>query len=183
MKHKETTFAGKLVLATLFAIAGTSVQAQTFELRMAVESVPGAREIERGDIDAGIDRLHQVLEQSLPVPAGAVATDLCAAYIMQRNLASAERWCDRAVEESPRNGAAHNNRGVLRTLQGAFSAAVEDLREATSLRNYKVGAQSHTEMINQGYRHESRQIAARNLAIAERRWAAVKKEQPRLANK
>ena len=169
-------FFGWIPMLSLLFVLAQNASAETFELRMAVESVPGAKDVERGDIDQGIRRLQRALDES-QFPRSAVATDLCAAYIMQRELESAERWCDEAIKEGPYDGAALNNRGVLRTLQGQYEAAVEDFNEATKLDHYKVGTSSGpSEQTNQGYRYASRQIAGRNLAIAAERWAAAKQE-------
>ena len=186
MNTQTRTFANRphywIPVLGLWLALGQGALAQTFELRMAVEAVPGAKDVERGDIDRGIRRLQRALSEShvyekSAYVKSAVATDLCAAFVMQHDFESAEPWCDRAVEESPHNGAALNNRGILRALQGAYDSAVQDLQEATKLDNYKVGTSGPSELINQGYRHASRQIAERNLAVAEERWAAA--EQPR----
>ncbi len=82
MNRNSTTKWVTLSLTTALAIGNLSVYAETFELRMAVQAIPGAADIERGDIDKGIKRLQRALTESHP--AGAVATDLCAAYTMQR---------------------------------------------------------------------------------------------------
>ena len=83
MNRKSITKRGTLSLTTALAIGSLSVNAETFELRMAVEAVPGAADIERGDIDKGIRRLERALTESHP--AGAVATNLCAAFTMRRD--------------------------------------------------------------------------------------------------
>ena len=185
MNRKSSSIGITLSLTAALAMANLSAYAEEFELRMAVESVPGAKDIERGDVELGIRKLERAWRDAKTLPAGAVATDLCAGYIMQNKLTAAKPWCDRAVEQSPHNGAAHNNRGVLRTVQGDYDLAVEDFREAAKLDSYKVGASGPSELINQGYRHASRQIASRNLAIAEKRWTAARQdsEQQRLATK
>ncbi len=178
MNRKHTPIWVKLSLTIAVAMTGLGTSAETFELRMAHEAVPGARDIERGNVEQGIRRLEHAHKRSRAVARGAIATDLCAAFIMQREWQPAEVWCDRAVHESSHNadGAAHNNRGVLRTIQGEYGAAVEDFTQAAKLRNYKVGESSALASRAMAYRQVSRQIAARNREIAEERWAAASQQ-------
>ena len=66
MNRKSTTKWVTLSLTTALAIGNLSVNAETFELRMAVEAIPGAADIKRGDIDKGIRRLEHPLTESHP---------------------------------------------------------------------------------------------------------------------
>ena len=175
------TVSDTIVVALLLGFGALPVHAGSFEARMAAENVPGSAQIRQGNLDQGIKQLLQARKWGKHFPPGAVATNLCVAYIAKGDAESAESWCDRAVEENRHTGAARNNRGVLRAIRGNYESAVEDFREATRSRNYKQPARTIAPVraSQMHYRWMSRQIAGRNLARAEQRWAAARKEDER----
>ena len=93
--------------------------------RVMLESVPGADEIEAGNIRAGIKILKDQLYQVEPENSGDIWTTLCAAYIADISLYKAERACTNAVEIDPTYHAL-NNRGVFRVYDGDLIGARED---------------------------------------------------------
>ena len=165
------------VMAASLALAVIDAKADPFEVRVSQEDVPGTAQMKRGDVDKAIAYLERAAKHRGEYPLGAVATNLCAAFVVKGALALAEVWCDLAVEESDKGGAAYNNRGVLRALQGDYGAAIEDFRQATRLRNYPfdTGSIAQIRAIQLNYRKNSRQVAGRNLVRAEQRWAEAKR--------
>lgn len=112
------------------ALVAVSVpgMAENYPFRVAFENVPGAAELEAGDVEAGIEILENLVDDHR-VNTGHVLATLCGAYIMDVSLEKAERVCDRAVAEHP-GETAYNNRGVLRAFNGDFRGAQADLDRA-----------------------------------------------------
>ena len=135
-----------------------------YEVRAGFPRVPGADELESGQIDQAIAKLEAQLGVQQHERQGSVLTTLCAAYIVKGNLESAMGTCDAAVESRQRT--AYNNRGVLRALQGDFAGADADF--AMSARP----AFSRMEAIITDAR---RQTAKRNAQESSERLAAEQK--------
>jgi hypothetical protein len=117
-----------LVIAVALMIGNQSL-ADESAYRVVLENIPGADEIEAGNILAGVKILEAQLNQVGHVSSGDVWSTLCAAYILVDFLNRAERACTTAVEIAPTNHAL-NNRGVLRLFSSDFSGAREDFDRA-----------------------------------------------------
>lgn len=115
-------------VTVIYVIAGATAAAETYPFRVAFENVPGAAELEAGDIDAGIEKLEREIEDG-DADTGFVLATLCGAYVLDGSLHKAERTCDRAVTQYP-GETAFNNRGVLRAFNGDFRGAEADFDQA-----------------------------------------------------
>ena len=113
-----------LALVATLALCSWS-HADEARYRVLLGSVPGADEVEAGDVQAGIRILEEQLKEADPASKGEVWSTLCAAYIIDLTLAKAERACNKAVKLDP-SYYALNNRGVLRVYQGDLAGARED---------------------------------------------------------
>jgi len=117
-----------LLLATIPSISN----AEAWELRTTPNAVPGTSEIESGKIDKAI-RISNVwlphVDQRKKV---AVLSNLCIGYILSKEFDQAEVYCERAVERWNYKTVSHNNRGVLRALQGDYEGAVQDFADASN---------------------------------------------------
>ena len=111
-------FVGVLVLCGLS-------RADEARYRVLLGNVPGADEVEAGDVQAGIRVLEHQLKEAETATEGEVWSTLCAAYIIDLSLAKAERACNKAVKLDP-SYYALNNRGVLRVYEGDLAGARED---------------------------------------------------------
>lgn len=116
------------VFAMLFMIVCGTADAETYPFRVAFENVPGAAELDAGDIDTGIEILEQQLDSD-DADAGFVLATLCGAYVIAGTLHKAERVCQQAVAQYP-GETAYNNRGVLRAFNGDFRGAEADFDRA-----------------------------------------------------
>ncbi|MFQ6006033.1 MAG: hypothetical protein ACE5OQ_11070 [Woeseia sp.] len=127
MNHQESPQAAiglLLIIAATLTLASPSYSDE-FPFRVAFERVPGAEDIDAGNIQAGIKVLVNQLNQIERWNRGDVLATLCAAYIVELSLDKAERACNEAVEIDPTE-TAYNNRGVLRAFTGNLSGARED---------------------------------------------------------
>ena len=122
------TKANIMTAAVIFMIANATAGAETYPFRVAFENVPGAAELEAGDIDAGIDKLERQIDDG-DADTGFVLATLCGAYVLDGALRKADRICDRAVTQYP-GETAFNNRGVLRAFKGDFRGAQADFDQA-----------------------------------------------------
>jgi hypothetical protein len=93
--------------------------------RVLLEDVPGADEIEAGDMATGIKILEEQLTQVEKSKSGDIWSTLCAAHIKNLALVEAKRACDKAIEIEPTYNAL-NNRGVLRVYKGDLAGARKD---------------------------------------------------------
>ncbi len=101
--------------------------ADVLHFRVAFENVPGAAEIEAGNLAAGIKVIKERLHRDGSENRGAMLATLCAAYIINDSLHKAEHACNQAVETEP-TAAAYNNRGVFRASIGDYFGARVDFR-------------------------------------------------------
>ncbi len=123
-----------LLIAPALAVAvalmiGSQSFADEHAYRVVLENVPGADEIEVGNIRAGIKMLEDQLNQVEQVSSGKIWSTLCAAYVLDKSLSQAERACTKAVEIEPSSHAL-NNRGVFRLFKLDLSGAREDFERA-----------------------------------------------------
>lgn len=158
-RHVGTVF-------TTIALTITSLpyaQAESWELRTATQEVKGTRALEAGQLDKAIRVMEANYGTTPYVQKGAMLTNLCVAYILKRDLPGARNYCDRAVEHGFNDRTAHNNRGVLSTLQGDYRAAISDFEKAGCL------ATCPDSLDNRG--NDSMDVAQRNLQRAQVNYA------------
>jgi len=99
--------------------------ADILHFRVAFENVPGAQEIEAGNLKAGIRVLENRLNDIGQDNRGALLATLCAAYIIDDAMHKAEHVCNKAVEINA-TASAYNNRGVYRAATGDYFGARMD---------------------------------------------------------
>jgi len=127
--------------------------------RVVLENVPGADEIEVGNIQAGFKILEDQLNQVEQVRSGDIWSTLCAAYLLDRSMNQAERACTKAVEIEPTHHAL-NNRGVFRLSKGDLSGARKDFERVRApdveaylnelkTTNVRLVAASNFDLVNQ----------------------------------
>lgn len=114
-----------VLVATAVLLFGGSSFADETRYRVLLESVPGADEIEAGNIRAGVRMLEGQLKEVDPAKSGKIWTTLCAARIISRSLVEAELACNKAVATDPTDYAL-NNRGVFRVYTGDLAGARDD---------------------------------------------------------
>lgn len=100
----------------LFSNPGT---ADVLHFRVAFENVPGAAQIEAGNLAAGIQVIEERLHRDGSESRGAMLATLCAAYIINDSLHKAENTCNQAVATEP-TAADYNNREVFRASAGDY---------------------------------------------------------------
>ena len=110
-------------------ILGNTSWSDEFPFRTAFERVPGAEEIEAGNLQEGIKILEDQLTQVEAENRGDVLATLCAAYVIDQSLEKAEQTCNEAVETYGTH-TAYNNRGVYRVFTGDWLGAREDFDRA-----------------------------------------------------
>ena len=118
--------------AIAVAFMSGQVHAETYPFRVSFQDVPGASELESGDIAGAIEILERQIEQGGP-ETGLVLATLCGAYVIDGSLKKAGRVCNRAVRQYP-GEAAYNNRGVLRVYTGDLRGAEADFARARPAR-------------------------------------------------
>jgi hypothetical protein len=131
MRRSSSLIAPVLLIAAGLMIGNESIAGEP-GYRVVLGSVPGADEIEAGNIRAAIKILEDQLDQVEPENSGAIWATLCAAYIADISLYKAERACTKAVEIEPTNHAL-NNRGVFRVYDGNLMGAREDFDRVRTL--------------------------------------------------
>ena len=124
MRRSSPLIAPALVIAAALMIGNQSF-ADVSHYRVVLENVPGADEIEAGNILAGIKILEDQLNQVERANSNDIWSTLCGAYIVNGSLNQAERACTKAVEINPTYHAL-NNRGVFRVSKGDLFRARED---------------------------------------------------------
>lgn len=140
----------------------TDVSAESWELRTAMDAVPGTREIESGDVDKSIRISEVQLPRVSPRKKAAVLNNLCIGYILRGDLGKASDYCSKAVERRSDKTVSHNNRGVLKALQGDIEGAIQDFKKAIT--SGCLGECSNGIRVPQDL---PRPVARRNLARAE----------------
>lgn len=146
--------------------------AEAWELRTAIKEVPGTREIEFGNPERAIrkakkhldkiDRKKLYLESVARRDRAEVLNNLCIGYITVQDFAQAEHYCDLAVEAPDEAAVSHNNRGVLKALQGDFLSAQRDFTFA-----WDAGCSKPCDKTDQTTLEPSHLAARRNLERTE----------------
>jgi len=140
-----------------------SASAQAYEVRAGFPTVPGAAELENGQVTEAIEKLEAQVDSAQGDRKASVLTTLCGAYIVAGDFGSATATCEEAVKHNQRT--AYNNRGVLRALQGDLDGAKQDFVAASRI------SYGHFERITLRNRIET---AARNAEKVGVRLAARK---------
>lgn len=120
--HLFSAITASLLLAALPSVSS----AEAWELRTAPDTVPGTREIESGKIEKAIRISIVQLPHTSPSKKVAVLNNLCIGYILSNEYEQAEDYCDQAVARRNDKAVSHNNRGILKMLQGDYSSAMQD---------------------------------------------------------
>ncbi len=167
----NTTRFFSAVAAALLLVALPSVSsAEAWELRTAPDTVPGTREIESGQIDKALRISEIQLPHTSQFKKVAVLTNLCIGYILSNDFEQAEDYCDRAVAQPNETAVSHNNRGILKMLQGDHGSAMQDF--AIAVKTGCVGACSTSEAVRQDL---PRSVARRNFKKAQTQVAEAGK--------
>lgn len=127
-----------VALATIISL-GLGSQAATastaMELKTANQEVPGTRDIESGNFEAGIVKLERALNRAgHALDRAPVLVNLCVAYAATSEFDRASEYCDAAVANGVDLALAYNNRAVLNFMRGDKQAAVADLEKASLLK-------------------------------------------------
>jgi len=167
MNHNTSTIRRPMIaLLAIGTLAFANLaSASPFELRAGMPSVPGTAEFEAGNMDQAIAKLEPQIDTVQGQRKGSVLSTLCAAYIVKGELGTATSYCDASVRYGQR--IAHNNRGVLRALQGDFDGADSDFHIASK------NTYGHFEAKVTAARRE---VAERNSKRTQERWAAVRQQ-------
>ncbi len=135
-----TTYRQTVQFPTLLAAIATSLvvaalpstsRADAWELRTVSTEVPGTREIESGNPEKAIRISKVYLPRIGPRRKVAVLTNLCIGHMLTKEFDQAEQYCDQAVSRPNERSVTHNNRGVLKALQGDYAAAQQDFAIAS----------------------------------------------------
>ena len=163
----NTTRFFSAVAAALLLVALPSVSsAEAWELRTAPDTVPGTREIESGQIEKALRISEIQLPHASQFKKVAVLTNLCIGYILSNDFEQAEDFCDQAVARRNDKAVSHNNRGILKMLQGDYSSAMQDF--AIAVETGCTGPCSTSEGARQDL---PRSVARRNSEKAQTRVA------------
>jgi tetratricopeptide (TPR) repeat protein len=124
-------------LALSFVAISHAQAYDNLELKTSYEDIPGVRNIEAGQYQAGIHKLQTLLGNTrmreLTAPA---QTNLCVAYTALGQLSNASTYCEQAIKQhsSKRDlSLAYNNRAVLHYVQGKTELSLQDMQKATEL--------------------------------------------------
>ena len=167
MDRNSINISGTVVsLVALGALAFSHLtSASPFEVRAGMPSVPGTEEFEAGNIDGAIAKLKPQVGNVHGEREGSVLSTLCAAYIVKGQFGEATPYCEASVKHGQR--IAHNNRGVLRALQGDFAGANNDFSKA---------AQKSYSQFEMKVTSERRAVAERNSKRSQERWAQTRQQ-------
>lgn len=119
-----------LAVLVVVVLHGKQGFADVLHFRVAFENVPGAQEIEAGNLKAGIRVLENRLNDTTQGNRGPLLATLCAAYIIDDAMRKAEQVCNEAVEINE-TASAYNNRGVFRASTGDYFGARRDFARVT----------------------------------------------------
>ena len=155
-----------IAAAVLLAAQPSVASAEAWELRTAPDTVPGTREIESGKIEKAIRISIVQLPHTSPSKKVAVLNNLCIGYILSNDFEQAEDYCDQAVARRNDKAVSHNNRGILKMLQGDYSSAMQDF--AIAVETGCTGPCSTSEGARQDL---PRSVARRNSEKAQTRVA------------
>ena len=119
--------------AILLAVpTGVAFAGEAWELQTHKREVHGTRDLEAGRYDEAIHKLERWLKwaNGSKLYRTPVLINLCAAYTAKRDFASAEHYCDAAVDNGRSLRVAYNNRGVMHAARGDYLAAAVDFESA-----------------------------------------------------
>jgi len=121
-----------VIAAVFIAGMGTAQAAGPIELVLHKKEIYGARYIEDGEYQKGIERIRARLEDSSD--AYSVETPkligLCVGYTMSGQTSEAAEFCNKAVDQGWYEGISYNNRGALYYSMGNYAAAIRDFQAA-----------------------------------------------------
>lgn len=166
--HLFSAITASLLLAALPSVSS----AEAWELRTAPDTVPGTREIESGKIEKALRISKVQLPHTSQFKKVAVLTNLCIGYILSNDFEQAGDYCDQAVARPNDKAVSHNNRGVLRMLQGDHRGALQDF--AIAVETGCVGPCSTSEAVRQDL---PRSVARRNSKKAQTQVAEAAKNE------
>ena len=130
MFTKSRLFA--VITAALLAPFSMAQAAGPIELVLHENEIFGARYIEDGQYEKGIERIMSRLEDSSDAYSWETPKliALCAGYTMSGDTEAATDFCNQAVEQDWNQGLALNNRGALHFSMGNYDAAISDFQAA-----------------------------------------------------
>ncbi len=149
------------VAAAYAILACPALAAEPLEMQLHWLDVRGARDIEHGRYQQGVERLEARLDAGHHAPwvRVPILIDLCVGYAMLSRLDEAAQACDEAFASGWYTSIVLNNRGVLNIVRGRYEAAIHDFQ-----------AISHG--VNRS------QVALDNLERAQERFAALRGREP-----
>lgn len=112
------------------------MSAHAYEVTILEDSGSEFKAMMDGRYDVAIERLELRLETKHK-KRDILLTNLCTAYLLNRDLLKAHDVCNEAVAADGKFvGTAYNSRGVLHALMGDFISARVDFEEASRKSNY-----------------------------------------------
>ena len=158
--NQERTSAFRAAGITLILVGWAGVAgAETFEMMVHKRDELGARYIENGEYEKGVQRLEARLggDKSPNSYQTPILIDLCVGYAMLGEFQKATDNCNKAIDSGWYSGLAYNNRGAVRIAQGQYEEAIQDFQTAIEHK----GADA---------------LASRNLDRAQRRVAQLQRQ-------
>ena len=143
---------GIAVLLTLtgfvYANEPGDAESQTVLGALNPELTDGAVRLRLGDAQAGIRLTQRGLLNAANTREEYVAySNLCAGYILVRNLDEAVRYCDKALHLNERNHSALSNRALARFYQEDYERARIDVDAGLALAPYSRSLKRVSQMI------------------------------------
>lgn len=170
---------------TVCLLLAVPMTGMAYEVNILTGAGSESKALDKGDYTVAIERLERRLEHGTG-DSDIQLTNLCTAYVVTGQLDKAGAVCDKAVEaEGDFVGAAYNSRGVLKSLQGDYIAALTDFEQAEDRAHYPRPRSDFGDMAPSNRRfgspkvdlESSIDIAARNHVEADRVWAATQAEE------
>ena len=153
------------VAAACAILACPALAGEPLEMQIHGLDVRGARDIENGRYQQGVERLEARLGAGHHAPwiRVPILIDLCVGYAMLNRLDEAAEACDEAVESGWYRSIVLNTRGVLNIVRGRYEAAIHDFPA-----------------ISHGV--DRSQVALENMERAQERFAAFRGREPQDAS-
>lgn len=124
----------------------------------------GATQLKLGDPEAGIKLTQRGLLQATSVKQEITAySNLCAGYILVRQLEKAINYCDRALQLKENNHHALSNRALARFYLKEYELAREDVRAGMAIAPYSRSLKRVGQMIEDVLNPVSPQITIEHL--------------------
>lgn len=148
-----------LTLTTLFATSVMAESPSTFKMAV-VQGSDGATDIRKGNYEKGIDRIVTRTNKSDADEQVAMQMNLCVAYANSSQFELANKACDEAIVLSKtfvetNSSAARfvslalNNRAIFKTKIQDFEGALQDLMEASEVKNTSIVEGNLLKLIHQ----------------------------------